>query len=359
MAKVTILGAGLMGTAVAWPLADNGHEVRLVGTHLDDAIIRSCLDRGYHPRLKRQLPNSVMPYYVRELPRALEGADLIVSGVNSLGVRWIAHTLGPLLWPGAKLIAVTKGLEAAASGAAGAVASGGGVRILPDLLRDELPEGIRDRVSLNAIGGPCIAGELAGRRQTCVVFTGREPATLGWMRDLFATEYYHIWTSTDMVGVEVCAALKNAYTLAVGMATGLLDQEGGPDNAGAGMSNLAAALFGASAREMTRIVGLLGGDPANVSWLPGVGDQYVTCVGGRTIRMGRLLGAGLTYTEAVLRLAGETLEGVYIVKQMAQVLPEWERQGKIGRDELLLLRMLCRVITEDAKVDIPFDRLFA
>jgi glycerol-3-phosphate dehydrogenase (NAD(P)+) len=349
MAKVTILGAGLMGTAVAWPLADNGHDVRLVGTHLDDAIIRSCLDRGYHPRLKRQLPDGVMPYTVKELPRALDGADLIVSGVNSLGVRWIAHTLGPLLWPGAKLISVTKGLEAGARG---------DVTILPHLLRDELPAGIRERVNLNAIGGPCIAGELAGRRQTCVVFTGPDAATLDWMRGLFATKYYHIWTSTDMVGVEVCAALKNAYTLAVGMAIGLLDQDGGPDNAGASMHNLAAALFGASAREMTRIVGILGGDPANVTWLPGVGDQYVTCVGGRTIRMGRLLGAGLTYTQAVLQMAGETLEGVYIVKQMAQVIPEWERQGMIGREELPLLRLLIRVITEDAKVDVPFHTLF-
>jgi glycerol-3-phosphate dehydrogenase (NAD(P)+) len=349
MARITILGAGLMGTAVAWPLVDNGHDVRLVGTHLDAAIIRSCLDRGFHPKLKRQLPDGIMPYTVEELPKALEGADLIVSGVNSLGVRWIAHTLGPLLWPRATLIAITKGLEAG---------SGGGIRILPDLLHDELPADIRDRVSLNAIGGPCIAGELAGRRHTTVVFTGKDADILGQVRSLFANKYYHVWTSTDMIGVEVCAALKNAYTLAVGMATGMLDLEGGPDDAGASMHNVAAALFGASAREMTRIVGLLGGGIENVPWLPGVGDQYVTCVGGRTIRMGRLLGAGLTYTEAVLQMAGETLEGVYIVQQMAQVLPEWEQQGKIGRQELPLLRMLIRVVTEDAKVDVPFDRLF-
>ena len=116
MAKVTILGAGLMGTAVAWPLADNGHDVRLVGTHLDAPIIKSCLDRGWHPKLKRHLPDGIMPYYVEELPKALEGADLIVSGVNSLGVRWLAHTLGPLLWPGATIIAVTKGLEAGRDG---------------------------------------------------------------------------------------------------------------------------------------------------------------------------------------------------------------------------------------------------
>ncbi len=349
MARVTILGAGLMGTAVAWPLADNGHDVRLVGTHLDAEIIRSCLDNGYHPKLRRRLPGNVTPYYLEELPMALEGAQVIVSGVSSPGVRWIARTLGPVLWPGATIIAVTKGLEADADGK---------LRILPDLLHDELPEGVRDQVTLSAIAGPCIAGELAGRRQSCVVFTGRDDAALNRLRTIFATGYYHIRTSTDIVGVETCAALKNAYTIAIGMATGLLDLDGGPDNAGASMHNLSAALFGASAREMSRIVGLLGGGIENVPWLPGVGDQYVTCVGGRTIRLGRLLGAGLTYTEAVLEMIGETLEGAYIVKQMARVLPEWERQGRIGEHELPLLRMLCRVITEEARVDIPFEQLF-
>ena len=169
MSTITILGSGLMGTAVAWPLADNGHDVRLVGTHLDAEIIRSCLDSGYHPRLRRQLPGRVTPYFVGDLPKALDGADLIVSGVNSLGVHWIGRTLGPLLWPGATVIAVTKGLEASPEG---------NPRILPDVLRDELPEALRDQVTLAAIGGPCIAGELAGRRQTCVVFTSRDEVAL-------------------------------------------------------------------------------------------------------------------------------------------------------------------------------------
>jgi len=144
----------------------------------------------------------------------------------------------------------------------------------------------------------------------------------------------------------------------VGMATGLLDLDGGPDDADAAMHNLAAALFGASAREMTRIVTLMGGSAENVAWLPGVGDQYVTCAGGRTIRLGRLLGAGLTYTEAVLEMAGETLEGAYVIKQLAQALPVWEARGLLGPHELPLLRMLCRVIVEEAPVEIPFEGLF-
>lgn len=349
MANITILGAGLMGTAVAWPLSDNGHTIRLVGTHLDGAIIRSCLDVGYHPKLRRPLPPRVRPYFVEQLSEALVGADAIVSGVNSLGVHWIGRTLGPLLWPGALVIAVTKGLEARPDGAP---------RILPDVLASELPAALRDRVSLNAIGGPCIAGELAGRRPTCVVFAGRDEAALRHLRELFRTDYYHVWLSTDIVGVEVCAALKNAYTLAVGLAGGLLERAGGVDDADAAMHNLAAALFGVSAREMTRIVALMGGGADKVIGLPGVGDQYVTCVGGRTIRLGRLLGRGLTYREATAEMAGETLEGAYVVQQLARALPIWEAQGRIAADELPLLRLLIRVITEEARVDIPFDALF-
>ncbi len=349
MAVVTIVGSGLMGTAVAWPLTDNGHEVRLVGTHLDAEIIRSCLDKGYHPTLRRQLPAGVQPYYVEQIAEALRGTDLIVSGVNSLGVHWIGQTLSPYLQPGAIIIAVTKGLEAT---------SAGEVQILPDVLRDELPATLRDQVTLAAIAGPCIAGELAGRRPTCVVFASRNRGALPYLQGLFRTPYYNIWLSSDILGVESCAALKNAYTLAVGLAAGALIRVGGVDEAGAGMHNLAAALFGASAAEMAKVVALMGGDPNKVVGLPGVGDEYVTCVGGRTIRLGTLLGRGLTYTQAVQEMAGETLEGAYVVRQLAAAIPVWEARGRLGLQELPLLRLLCEVITKDAPVEIPFDRFF-
>ena len=174
------------------------------------------------------------------------------------------------------------------------------------------------------------------------------------LRGIFANGYYHVQLSTDIIGVEVCAALKNAYTLAIGMAEGLLERSGGVDSAGAGMHNAAAALFGMSAREMMRIVGLMGGGPENVAWLPGVGDQYVTCVGGRTIRMGRLLGKGLTYTQACREMAEETLEGAYVVQQLDGALRAWEAAGALKPEELPLTRMLVRVITADAPVELPF-----
>jgi len=349
MSDVAIVGAGLMGTAMAWPLTDNGHHVRLVGTHLDGEIITSCLENHYHPRLRRRLPANVQPYYIDHIAEALDGVDVVVSGVNSLGVHWIGRTLSPFLKPGMKIIAVTKGLEATAEG---------DLRILPDVLADELPSALRDNVAIAAIGGPCIAGELAGRRQTCVYFASRRADILPGLRQMFKTPYYHIFLSTDVVGVEVCVALKNAYTLAVGLAAGMLERLGGPDEAGAVNYNPAAALFGAGAKEMARLVQLLGGNPNKVNSLPGVGDQYVTCAGGRTVRLGRLLGKGLTYAQARQEMAGETLESAFVIAQIARALPTMEERGLIAHDELPLLRLLCRLITENAPADVPFDNLF-
>ena len=131
MATVAIVGAGLMGTAVSFPLCDNGHAVRLVGTHLDGEIITSCRKRRWHPGLKREIPAIVRPYFVDEMAEALDGAEVIVSGVNSDGVHWIGQALGPHVQIGQVIIAVTKGLQ---------VAENGDLIIFPDALAmyDEL-----------------------------------------------------------------------------------------------------------------------------------------------------------------------------------------------------------------------------
>jgi glycerol-3-phosphate dehydrogenase (NAD(P)+) len=109
---IAIVGAGMMGTAIAWPLADNGHVVPLVGTHLDGEIIQGCRAQRYHPTLKRQIPDGVQPYFVEDIAQALNSVHIIVSGVNSLGVLWIGRRIGPCLRPGQSIIAATKGLEA-------------------------------------------------------------------------------------------------------------------------------------------------------------------------------------------------------------------------------------------------------
>jgi glycerol-3-phosphate dehydrogenase len=184
MAIVTIVGAGLMGTATAWPLSHNGHTVRLVGTHLDGEIITSCKEKRYYPRLKRELPPGVRPYSVEETAAALDGAEIVLSGVNSLGVRWLAYGL------------------------------------------------------------------------------------------------------------------------------------------------------------------------------PGAGDMYVTCAGGRTTRLGALLGKGHSMTEAREIMAGVTLESAEIVRVMGHALPRLVQRGALKTDELPLMRALVDVVVHGRPVEVLLDAFF-
>jgi glycerol-3-phosphate dehydrogenase (NAD(P)+) len=125
MTTIVILGSGIMGSALTVPLADNGHDVRLVGTFLDTEIIDSIKATGVHPGLRRKLPESVRAFQLEEAETAFDGAEIVLSGVNSFGVRWAGQQLARLLKPGMLVIAIAKGMEAA---------DNGDLRILPEVL---------------------------------------------------------------------------------------------------------------------------------------------------------------------------------------------------------------------------------
>jgi glycerol-3-phosphate dehydrogenase (NAD(P)+) len=345
MSIVTIIGAGMMGSAMCWPLADNGHHVRLVGTPLDASIISSLQKNSFHPTLERVVPEGVCPYDVDRLGVALDGADWVISGVSSFGVDWFASTVGPLLKEDQPVLAVTKGLESRPNG---------DLLVLPEATRLKLPPHLQTNAKLNAIGGPCIAHELAARRHTGVVFTGCDPDVLRTLRDQAATPYYHISISVDMIGVEVCAALKNAYALCIGLAVGMMEAVG-PDGL-ARMHNPQAALFGQSVLEMYRLLVFLGGSVDNVHWLPGPGDLYVTVFGGRTVGLGKLLGRGVSFADAKERMAGVTLESVEITTQMARALPKLAKRGLLKMDDFPLLLHLDEIINQGKPLNIPWDK---
>lgn len=350
MAIITVVGAGVMGTALTFPASDNHHEVRLVGTHLDEDIITSCRTRRIHPGLKRAIPDGVQPFSHTEVGVAMQDAEVVVLGVNSRGVHWAAETIGPHLCPGQVILMVTKGLESSPEGE---------LLVLPDVLRARLPEAIRDQVTYAAIGGPSIAGELAARRHTSVIFSSRSAEVLPRLQRLFQTDYYHIWTSSDLIGVEVSVALKNPYALAVGLATGLLEKQGGPDSSGAHMHNYAAALFSQALAEMAYLVRVLGGDVETVLSLPGTGDLYVTTQGGRNSRMGRLLGLGMPISDAIEEMPGETIEGVDAVIAMIPAIEHMIGTGKLDAAALPLFLTLHQIVTRNGRVDFDFNRFFS
>jgi glycerol-3-phosphate dehydrogenase (NAD(P)+) len=349
MANVVILGAGLMGSAFSTPLADNGHSVRLVGTHLDDVEIEELHESGVHPRLRVKLPAAVTPYSYDRLGEAMAGADLVVVGVNSLGVEWASFMLGDVLPPQTPLLMLTKGLEG----------DGTRLHLLPDILRGGLPPALQDSVQIAAIGGPSIAGELAVRRHTSVVLTGQNAALLEQLAALIRTPYYHVWTNTDFIGVETSVAMKNVYALAVGIVGGLLEKDGVGDD-GYVMHNLAAAIFAQGLTEMAYMVEVMGGQRATVLGLPGAGDLYVTSMGGRNGRMGRWLGLGHHYIDAKRKhMAVETIEGAELALAIGPTVETMIAKGELDGRRLPLLRTMIQIVCNDAVARIPWDDFFA
>jgi glycerol-3-phosphate dehydrogenase (NAD(P)+) len=233
----------------------------------------------------------------------------------------------------------------------------GDLRILPEVLAGEVPESLREQVSWSAIAGPSIAGEVAVRRDTCVVFTGRDAGVMEEMSDLFRTPYYHVWSSTDFVGVEVCAAAKNCYALGAGFMEGILDRE---DESEARYRNYdyGAALFGQATRELGRFMELLGGERETPYGLAGVGDMFVTSMGGRNVKVGRLVGSGLRFSEARERMPGVTLEGAAAIEVIGGALPKLTERGIIQAGDFPLMRHLHSVVGLNEPLDMPWSTFF-
>jgi glycerol-3-phosphate dehydrogenase (NAD(P)+) len=341
---VTILGAGMMGTGMAMPLADRGHAVRLVGTHLDGALVKALEQTRRHPRLGTEIHRGVTPLPFDDAAEALAGADAVVLGVSSAGIDWAGAVLARHLVRPVPIAMVTKGLEAHA----------GSLRILPDVLADALPAAVRT-VPVT-VGGPCIAGELARSRRSAVVFAGRDVEPARFFAEAARGPYYRVEVSDDVVGVCVCAALKNAYATAVGVGTGLHERAGGAPGPVA-MHNLEAALFGAAVSEIDILSRSLGGRSETVAGLAGAGDLFVTCQGGRSTRLGRLLGLGRTVDQARVEMASAegpvTLESVDVARTVVQVLRL--RAGPPAPERMPLLCRLHDLLFEGAPPESLFD----
>jgi len=349
MGNVVILGAGVMGTAFSMPLADNGHQVKLVGTHLDGDIVEEIHASRVHPRLKSRVRDTVVPYTYDRLGEALQDADLVVLGVNSLGIEWAGRMLGEHLPQGVPLVFLTKGLAG----------RDGTLELLPHMLREGLPAELKRTVQLAAIGGPSIAGELAANRHTCVVVTSPDAALANRLAGMLRTPYYHVWPNTDMVGVEVCVALKNLYALAVGCVGGLLARDGVADNE-AVMFNLAAGIFAQGLWETAYIVDLMGGRRMSVFTLPGAGDLYVTSMGGRNARMGRYLGMGIPFSQAKReQMADVTIEGAQLAQAIGPTVEQMVGAGRLDPAAIPLMLKMIEIVCHDAPVEFPWDAFFA
>ena len=354
MSIVTIIGAGMMGSTMSRPADDNGHQVRLVGTPLDREIISAIKQHQPHPTLHRKMPDRLEAYYAEELVSALQGADLVIGGISSFGVEWFASTVLPLLPAGALVLSITKGLQGYPDGR---------LEPFPTYLTSQRPD-----VKFMAVGGPCICFELMDRRHTMVYYCGENITTVKKVCTMLATDYYHITPTDDLIGIECGAAMKNAYAMGVSLAVGMAEREKGicddcnvTPNCIPGAPDLnpiynpQAALFAQSCREMSALIKILGGNPALICDLAGAGDLYVTVFGGRTRRLGTLLGRGIPYTQVKELLSGVTLEAVVIITRVAAALRTRATTGKADLKQFPLLLHMDAILNDGQAVNPDWD----
>lgn len=349
MAKIIVLGAGVMGSAFAQLLADANNEVFLVGTHLDQDIIEGILGDRTHPKLRVQLPESIHAHSYNELGSIMDDrVRLIVFGVNSAGVDWAVAQIGPNLKAPVPVLMLTKGLAV----------RNHAIAVLPSIVAQDLSRYDLSGIPVAAVGGPCIAGELAARRQSSVVIACPDSELLSRLLDLVEAPYYHARGSSDLIGVEACAALKNLYTLAVGYAAGQLEQKGKAPN-GALMHNLAAGLFTQALAEISYFVKYLGGHTSSVLGLAGAGDLYVTCQAGRNGRMGKLLGSGLLYREAKSQhMPDDTIEGAELALVVGRIFKQLVDRGKVDEKAVPLAAAIIEAICENKPMQVPWHKFY-
>ncbi|MBR2339119.1 MAG: glycerol-3-phosphate dehydrogenase [Clostridia bacterium] len=343
MKTITIIGAGMMGSALAFPARENGHDVRLVGTHLDREIIDHCCKTNRHPKFNKDFPDGMTYYQIEDLKQALVGTDFIICGVSSFGVDWFKNEILPQLEDGIPVISVTKGLMNTENGE---------LLTYLDIWQETL-DALGKTIPLNAIGGPCTSYELVAHDQTEVTFCGKDMQVLSMIKAAMATDYYHISLSTDIVGVESAVALKNGYALGIALTIGLNQKEFGIDSEL--HFNSQAAVFGHSVREMYKLLALQGADDID-NLVLGAGDLYVTVYGGRTRLVGILLGRGLDIDEAKLELKGVTLESLVVAERVAKAVKVKAEKGLVNAEEFPLLMHIDEIITQKKAVNIPWDK---
>ena len=341
MAIITIVGAGMMGSALAFPTRENGNEVRLVGTHLDRDIIDACRATNQHPKFDRVFPEGVSYYQIEELDEALKGADFVIGGVSSFGVDWFADKVLPAIPDGTPLLTVTKGLMDTEDGK---------LLTYPDLWAKKL-ETLGKNVPLNAVGGPCTSYELVAHDQTEVSFCGYDIEILEMLRSAMKTDYYHISITTDVTGIESAVALKNGYALGIALTIGLNQKNLGDDTL---HFNSQAAVFGQAAKEMYRLLEFQNALTLN-NMCVGYGDLYVTVYGGRTRLVGILLGKGLNIDEAKAELNGVTLESLVVAERVARAIKLNIANGTVDAKDFPLLLHIDEIITQRKEVNIPWE----
>lgn len=328
--KIGIIGAGSWGIALANLLSNNKHCVT-VWSILQDEIDMLSKDHEH----KTKLPGVVLPdtvKYTTDLKDVCEDSDFLVLAVPSVFVRSTSKSMKDFVKPGQIIVNVAKGIEENT------------LYTLSQIIEEEIPQ-----AKVAVMCGPSHAEEVGRGIPTTIVVGSREKNTAELLQNAFMTESFRVYTSPDVLGMEIGSALKNVVALAAGIADGL----------GYG-DNTKAALITRGITEITRLGTKMGGKFETFAGLTGIGDLIVTCASmhSRNRRAGILIGQGKTMQEATDEVK-MVVEGVYSAKAAMGLarkydveLPIIEKVNEILFDNLPAADAVRDLMVRDKKIEI-------
>jgi len=285
MANIGIIGAGSWGTALSWLLANNGHQIT-VWSIVEEEIqmLRE------HREQKDKLPGVFLQentLFTTDLEEAIKDKDVLVLAVPSPYTRSTAAKMAPYVKEGQKIVNVAKGIEEST------------LMTLSEIIEQEIP-----RAEVSVLSGPSHAEEVGKGLPTTIVVGSKNKETAEYLQNLFMSHVFRVYISSDVLGIELGAALKNVVALAAGIADGL----------GYG-DNTKAALITRGIAEIARLGISMGGRIETFYGLTGIGDLIVTCASmhSRNRKAGILIGKGASMEEAMTQVK-MVVEGVYSAK---------------------------------------------
>lgn len=295
MANVGVLGAGSWGTALSVLLSDNGHQVTVWS--IDENEVKMLNEKREH---ELKLPGVKLPDDMEitgDLESAIKGKDFLVLAVPSPFTRSTAQKMSPFVAEGQIIVDVAKGIEEAT------------LMTLSRQIEQEIPQ-----ADVAVLSGPSHAEEVGRRLPTTCVVGAKTKKTAEYLQSMFISNVFRVYTSPDILGIELGGSLKNVIALAAGIADGL----------GYG-DNTKAALITRGIAEIARLGVKMGGKIETFTGLTGMGDLIVTCasVHSRNRKAGYLIGKGMSMQEAMDEVK-MVVEGVYSAKAAAELAKKYD-----------------------------------
>lgn len=320
---VTVCGAGSWGTALAIVLADNGYQVSL-WTHRKEQADEINKNHTNEKYLQVQLPKNIIAF--NDIGEAVKNTEAIIIVVPTKAIREVMKKLNPYIHNDLPLIHATKGIEP------------NSLKRVSEMIAEELTN--YDYENITVLSGPSHAEEVAKRQPTSVTVSAINKQRAKIAQNLFFNAAFRVYTSSDIVGIELGGALKNIIALGAGISDGL----GFGDNA-------KAALITRGLAEITRLGTTLGANPLTFLGLPGVGDLIVTCtsVHSRNWRAGHLLGKGESLDE-ILEKMGMVVEGI----RTTEAAYQFAKKQKI---EMPITEAIYNIIFHNQSTDQAVEQL--